>query len=108
VNAVLSKREKNGERSRDDMDHAIRQIVSGAIVSEGMIDIFQAAGLKRPDLSILSEEFLAEVRTMPQKNLAVELLRKLLDQEIKTRCEKECRPVPVVFGHAGEEPPRLP
>ena len=88
VNAVLSKREKNGERSRDDMDHAIRQIVSGAIVSEGMIDIFQAAGLKRPDLSILSEEFLAEVRTMPQKNLAVELLRKLLDQEIKTRAKK--------------------
>ena len=88
VNAVLSKRETNGERSRDDMDHAIRQIVSGAIVSEGMIDIFQAAGLKRPDLSILSEEFLAEVRTMPQKNLAVELLRKLLDSEIKTRSKK--------------------
>jgi len=88
VNAVLSKREKNGERSRDDMDHAIRQIVSGAIVSEGVIDIFQAAGLKRPDLSILSEEFLAEVRDMPQKNLAVELLRKLLDSEIKTRSKK--------------------
>ncbi len=88
VNAVLSKRETNGERSRDDMDHAIRQIVSGAIVSEGVIDIFQAAGLKRPDLSILSEEFLAEVRDMPQKNLAVELLRKLLDSEIKTRSKK--------------------
>jgi type I restriction enzyme R subunit len=88
VNAVLEKRERNGEQSRDDMDHAIRQIVSGAIVSEGMIDIFQAAGLKRPDLSILSEEFLAEVRDMPQKNLAVELLRKLLDSEIKTRSKK--------------------
>ena len=88
VNAVLSKREKNGERSREDMDHAIRQIVSGAIVSNGMIDIFQAAGLKKPDLSILSEEFLADVRNMPQKNLAVELLRKLLDSEIKTRSKK--------------------
>ena len=50
-----------------------------------MIDIFAAAGLKKPDISILSDEFLAEVRGMPQRNLAVEMLRKLLDGEIRTR-----------------------
>ncbi len=53
-----------------------------------MIDIFAAAGLKKPDISILSDEFLAEVRGMPQRNLAVELLRKLLNGEIKTRARK--------------------
>ena len=88
VNAVLTKRDLSSGRDPGDMDHAIRQIVSGAIVSEGVIDIFEAAGLKRPDLSILSEEFLADVRNMPQKNLAVELLRKLLDNEIKSRSRK--------------------
>ena len=88
VNAVLTKSGPSSGRDPGDMDHAVRQIVSGAILSEGVIDIFQAAGLKRPDLSILSEEFLADVRNMPQKNLAVELLRKLLDNEIKTRSRK--------------------
>jgi type I restriction enzyme R subunit len=88
VNAVLTKSGPSSGRDPGDMDHAIRQIVSGAIVSEGVIDIFEAAGLMRPDLSILSEEFLADVRNMPQKNLAVELLRKLLDNEIKTRSRK--------------------
>ncbi|HEV7373078.1 MAG TPA: DUF3387 domain-containing protein, partial [Pyrinomonadaceae bacterium] len=53
-----------------------------------VIDIFSAAGLRKPDVSILSEEFLAEVRAMPQKNLAVELLRKLLNNEIKTRSSR--------------------
>jgi type I restriction enzyme R subunit len=70
------------------MEHAIRQIVSGAIVSDQVIDIFTAAGLKKPDISILSEEFLAEVRGLPQKNVAVELLRKLLNDEIRTRQKK--------------------
>ena len=65
--------------------HAIRQIVSRAVASEEVIDIFAAAGLKKPDISILSDEFLAEVRGMPHKNLAVELLRKLLIGEIKAR-----------------------
>ena len=55
---------------------------------EGVVDIFAAAGLKKPDISILSEEFLAEVRDMPQRNLAVELLGKLLEGEIKTRQRK--------------------
>jgi len=62
--------------------------VSGAIVSDRVIDIFSAAGLKKPDISILSEEFLAEVRGLPQKNVAVELLRKLLNDEIRTRQKK--------------------
>ncbi len=73
---------------RSDLDHAIRQIVSRAVVSEGVVDIFAAAGLKKPDISILSDEFLAEVSHLPQKNLAVELLRKLLNDEIKTRSRR--------------------
>jgi len=71
-----------------EMEHAIRQIVSGAIVPGQVIDIFSAAGLQKPDISILSEEFLAEVRGLPQKNVAVELLRKLLNDEIRTRQKK--------------------
>ena len=55
------------------------------MVSEGVVDIFAATGLKKPDISILSDEFLAEVRDMPQRNLAVELLQKLLKGEIKAR-----------------------
>ena len=70
------------------MEHAIRQIVSKAVAPEGVIDIFAAAGLKKPDISILSDEFLADVKHMPQKNLAVEMLRKLLEAEIKTRQRK--------------------
>ena len=58
--------------------HAIRQIVSRAVASNEVIDIFAAAGLKKPDISILSEQFLGEIRGMSQKNLAVEMLRKLL------------------------------
>jgi len=54
-------------------------------VPEGVVDLFAAAGLQKPDISILSDEFLAEVRGMPQRNLAVELLLKLLEGEIKTR-----------------------
>ena len=70
------------------MDHAVRQIISRAVASEGVIDIFAAAGLEKPDISILSEEFLAEVRGMPQRNLAVELLQKLLKGEIAARRRK--------------------
>src|SRR5690606_21208479 len=67
---------------------AIRQIVSGAIVSDEVIDVFQAAGLRKPDISILAAEFLAEVRGMPRRNLAVELLRTLLDGEIRSRSRR--------------------
>jgi len=88
VKAVLSKSATNGKVTRDDVEFAIRQIVSRAVASDEVIDIFAAAGLKKPDISILSDEFLAEVRGMPQRNLAVELLRKLLEGEIKVRGRK--------------------
>lgn len=88
VRSVLAKREPGDRKSPEELDHAIRQIVSKAVVSDEVIDIFVAAGLKKPDISILSDEFLAEVRGLPQKNLAVELLRKLLNGEIKTRRRK--------------------
>jgi type I restriction enzyme R subunit len=88
VRAALAKRAPSEQRTKEDLEHAIRQIVSRAIAPEGVVDLFAAAGLKKPDISILSEEFLAEVRGMPQKNLAVELLRKLLQGEIRTRRKK--------------------
>jgi type I restriction enzyme R subunit len=88
LRAVLSKGAP-GERQADDaLDHAIRQIISRAVVSDEVVDIFAAAGLKKPDLSILSDEFLAEVRGMPRRNLAVELLQKLLRGEIKSRSRR--------------------
>ena len=88
VQAALAKRAPGERRTEEDLDHAIRYIVSGAIAPEGVVDLFAAAGPKKPDISILSEEFLAEVRGMPQPNLAVELLRKLLEGEIKARRRK--------------------
>jgi type I restriction enzyme, R subunit len=77
-----------GKGVSDDMDSAIRQLMSRAVASDQVIDIFAAAGLKKPDISILSDEFLAEVREMPHRNLALELLQKLLGDEIKTRGKK--------------------
>jgi len=66
----------------------VRQIISRAVSPEGVVDIFAAAGIEKPDISILSDEFLAEVRGMPQKNLAVEMLKKLLQGELRTRRRK--------------------
>lgn len=81
---VLAENGGGGFRlSDDDMEHAIRQLVSRAVAAEGVVDIFAAAGLKNPIIGILSEEFLAEVQWMPQRNLAVEPLRKLLRDQIK-------------------------
>ena len=88
VRSVLTKSTDDGRRSPEEVEFAIRQIVSKAVSSDEVIDIFAAAGLKKPDISILSDEFLAEVRGMPQKNLAVEMLRKLLEGEIKARGRK--------------------
>jgi type I restriction enzyme, R subunit len=88
VRAALIKSEPGERRSGEDLDHAIRQIISKAMVSDEIVDIFAAAGLKKPDISILSDEFLAEVRGMPQRNLAIELLQKLLKGEIKTRSRR--------------------
>jgi type I restriction enzyme R subunit len=88
VRAVLGKSTPGDHKTDEELDHAIRQIISKAVSSEGVVDIFSAAGLKKPDISILSDEFLAEVNGMPQRNLAVELLRKLLSGEIKTRSRR--------------------
>ena len=85
VRSVLAKRAPGDARTEEELDMAIRQIVSRAVASEGVVDIFAAAGLEKPDISILSEEFLAEVRGMKQRNLAVELLRKLLKGELAVR-----------------------
>ena len=85
VRTALSKRAEGEARPEEDLDLAVRQIVSRAVASEGVIDIFAAAGLEKPDISILSEEFLAEVQGMPQRNLAVELLQKLLRGEVAIR-----------------------
>ena len=88
VRAVLIKHAPGETKTQEELDFAVRQIVSRAVASEGVVDIFAAAGLQKPDISILSDEFLAEVRDMPQRNLAVELLRKLLSGEIQTRRKK--------------------
>jgi type I restriction enzyme R subunit len=85
VRTAIVKTSAVDRKPSDDLNHAIRQIVSKAIASDQVIDIFSAAGLKNPDISILSDEFLADVRGMQHKNLAVELLRKLLNDEVKTR-----------------------
>jgi type I restriction enzyme R subunit len=88
VRAVLAKNLDGDSKTDEELEHAIRQIISRAVTSDGVIDIFAAAGLKKPDISILSDEFLAEVRGMPQRNLAVELLQKLLRGEIKNRAKR--------------------
>jgi type I restriction enzyme R subunit len=85
VQAVLAKRAPGEARPEEELDHAVRQIISRAVAPEGVVDIFAAAGLEKPDISILSDEFLAEVRGLPQRNLAVELLQKLLKGELRTR-----------------------
>ncbi len=74
VRSVLIKHDTGDQKPAKELDFAIRQIVSKAVVSDEVIDIFAAAGLEKPDISILSDEFLAEVRGMPQKNLAVEVV----------------------------------
>ena len=88
VQAVIAKRAPGDARPAEDLDHAVRQIISRAVTPEGVVDIFAAAGLAKPDISVLSEEFLAEVRGMPQRNLAVELLQKLLKGELRNRTRK--------------------
>ena len=75
-------------RSDEELDHAVRQIVSRAVAPGGVLEIFAAAGLKKPDVSVLSEDFLREVRGMRRRNLAVELLEKLLKGELATRRRK--------------------
>jgi len=86
LQAALSKQGSNNHKTPEQIDAAIRQLVSKAITTEGqVIDVFTAAGLPRPDISILSDQFLAEVRSLKHKNVAAELLEKLLKDELKVR-----------------------
>ena len=88
ISAQLSKRTPGETRTDEELNSAIRQIVSGAVASEGMLDIFAEADLDKPDISVLSDDFLAEMRKMPQRNLAVEALQRLLRGELATRHRK--------------------
>jgi type I restriction enzyme R subunit len=74
----------DGERSGEDVETAIAQILSQAVASTGVVDIYEAAGLEKPDIALLSDEFLENVKRLPHKNLQLELLKKLLDDEIRT------------------------
>ena len=79
--------EQTKTRTDEEIETAIRQIINDAIISQEVIDVFDAAGIKKPDISILSDEFLAEIQGMARKNLALELLKRLLNDEIKTRAQ---------------------
>ncbi|MFU8851126.1 type I restriction endonuclease subunit R [Micromonospora sp. SL1-18] len=86
VRAAIRKRlSDEGPPPETDARAAIRQVIAGAIVSDGVIDLFRAAGIRRPDVGILSEEFLDSLAAMPQQNLALETLRKLLNDQIAGR-----------------------
>ena len=88
VKARLCKFDVSASHKTDEeIETTIRQVVDKALVSEQVVDIFDAAGIKKPDISILSEEFLMELKGMEHKNLALEVLRKLLNDEIKTRMQ---------------------
>jgi type I restriction enzyme R subunit len=89
LQAVLNKQSGGSRKSPEQLDAAVRQLVSKAITTEGeVIDVFTAAGLPKPDISILSDQFLAEVRGLKHKNVAAELLEKLLKDEVKTRSKR--------------------
>ncbi|MBI2120172.1 MAG: type I restriction endonuclease subunit R [Parcubacteria group bacterium] len=88
IKARLMKFDTDPANRREDIESAIRQIVDQARISEGVVDIFAAAGLQKPDLSVLSDEFLAEVAGMKHRNVAMELLKRILNDEIKSRLRK--------------------
>jgi type I restriction enzyme, R subunit len=89
VKARLAKFDGTGSGKTDEeIETTIRQVIDKALVSEQVIDVFDAAGIKRPDISILSEEFLMELKGMEHKNIALEVLKKLLNDEIKSRAKK--------------------
>jgi len=89
VKARLAKFDGTGAGKTDEeIETTIRQVIDQALVSEQVIDVFDAAGIKKPDISILSEEFLLELKGMEHKNVAMEVLKKLLNDEIKTRSKK--------------------
>jgi len=86
VKVILTKRDISQQKKiNEERELAIRQIIGSAVVSEEVVDVFEAAGLDKPNIGILDEAFLAEVRNLPERNLAVELLERLLEGEIKSR-----------------------
>lgn len=86
VKVILTKRDITAQKRTDEQrDAAIRQIISNAVVSDQVVDIFDAVGLDKPNIGLLDDEFLAQVKNLPEKNLAVELLERLLEGEIKSR-----------------------
>ncbi len=89
VKVILTKRDISEQKKTDeDRELAIRQIIGSAVVSEEVVDIFDAVGLDKPNIGILDDAFLAEVRNLPERNLAIELLERLLEGQIKTRFAK--------------------
>lgn len=89
IQSALSKHSPNSRKTPEQIDAAVRQLVSKAITTDGqVIDVFTAAGLSRPDISILSDQFLAEVRGLKHKNVAAELLEKLLKDELRLRSKR--------------------
>jgi type I restriction enzyme R subunit len=102
LRAMLAKsdsgRDDENGKTPEEINAAIKQLVSKAVASTEVVDIFKAVGLDKPDISILSDAFLEEVRMLPQKNLAFELLKKLLNDEIRTRARKN-----IVQGRAFSE-----
>jgi type I restriction enzyme R subunit len=89
VKSRLAKFDSTGSgKTNEEIETAIRQVIDKALVTEQVIDVFDAAGIKKPDISILSEEFLLEVRSMEHKNIALEVLKKLLNDEIRVRIKK--------------------
>ncbi len=86
LKVILTKRDITAKKRTDEQrDEAIRQIISNAVVSDQVVDIFDAVGLDKPNIGLLDDEFLAQVKNLPEKNLAVELLERLLEGEIKSR-----------------------
>jgi len=89
VKSRLVKFDSTGTGKTDaEIETAIRQVIDKALVTEKVVDVFDAAGIKKPDISVLSEEFLLEVKNMEHKNIALEVLKKLLNDEIKSRTKK--------------------
>jgi type I restriction enzyme R subunit len=88
VRSAIAKNTQIPGKSEEELDSAVCQIVSKAVSSDEVVDIFSVAGLKKPDISILSDEFLAELQGMPHRNMALEVLQKLLNDEIKARSKR--------------------
>ena len=88
VQSALVKRDSTDRRPQEELDQAVRRIISRALLPEGVVDIFSTAGLEKPNVAVLSDEFLAEVRGLPHRNLAVELLKRLIEGEIGSQRRK--------------------